>query len=86
MYTNELKNNVNNDTNNYKSMIHNKQIAKLPSSQRKKNLELRGLIDDEEENEKLETEKTIFNQTIKKQIDETSLETIQAQDNSQGTI
>ena len=26
-------------TNNYKSMIHNNQIAKLPSSQRKKNLE-----------------------------------------------
>ena len=50
-----------------------------------------GLFEDESDTNSIQVskskiEKTIFNQTIKKQIDETSLETIQAQDNSQGTI
>ena len=50
-----------------------------------------GLFEDESESYSLQIskskiEKTIFNQTIKKQIDETSLRTIQVDDNSQGTI
>jgi hypothetical protein len=50
-----------------------------------------GLFEDESESytlqiSKSKIEKTIFNQTIKKQIDETSLKTIQVEDNSQGTI
>ena len=50
-----------------------------------------GLFEDESDTNSIQVskskiEKTIFNQTIKKQIDETSLETIQVEDNSQGTI
>ena len=50
-----------------------------------------GLFEDESDSNSIQVskskiEKTIFNQTIKKQIDETSLETIQVEDNSQGTI
>ena len=50
-----------------------------------------GLFEDESESYSLQIskskiEKTIFNQTIKKQIDETSLKSIQVEDNSQGTI